>query len=112
MEILSLDPYIVKYYDVISDDDISFIQKTYKPQLKRATIGVVRNIDKLRTSEVAWLSKNESSVTKRLNLQIRSFTGFDLETEDRIQLSHYGPGAHYGEHHDVFCALEYVYILY
>ncbi|XP_061396397.1 prolyl 4-hydroxylase subunit alpha-1-like [Musca vetustissima] len=106
MEILRLEPYMVLFHDIISDQEILDLQTLARPNLKRATVyskseskSVVA--DK-RTSKFSWFQDNTSNTTIRLNQRIRDMTGFDIQGSEMLQVMNYGLGGHYDTHFDFF----------
>ncbi|XP_058982692.1 uncharacterized protein LOC101899183 [Musca domestica] len=106
MEILNLEPYMVLFHDIISDQEISDLQNLAKPNLKRATVfnksqGKSTIVEK-RTSKFSWFQDNTSNTTIRLNQRIRDMTGFDILGSEMLQVMNYGLGGHYDTHFDYF----------
>uniref|UniRef100_A0A1I8PNK1 procollagen-proline 4-dioxygenase n=1 Tax=Stomoxys calcitrans TaxID=35570 RepID=A0A1I8PNK1_STOCA len=104
MEILSVDPYMVIYYDVMSDVEIQELKTLAKPNLKRAKVGraAKSRVVERRTSKSSWISDNKSNTTLRINQRIRDMTGFDIEGSEALQVVNYGLGGHYDTHYDFF----------
>ncbi|XP_050664922.1 prolyl 4-hydroxylase subunit alpha-1-like isoform X4 [Leptidea sinapis] len=104
MEYLYRDPDIVLYYDVLSDNEIDFIQKLAKPNFKRATVHDSKT-GKLvpahyRISKSAWLKDETSPVVARVSRRVADFTNLDLTTAEELQVVNYGIGGHYAPHFD------------
>ncbi|KAH8417495.1 hypothetical protein KR222_001153 [Zaprionus bogoriensis] len=106
MELLSLDPYMVLYHDVLSSTEISQMQSMAVSELKRATVfnhkeGRSRVV-KTRTSKVAWFPDIYNELTERVNKRIEDMTRFDLFGSEMLQVMNYGLGGHYDKHYDYF----------
>uniref|UniRef100_A0A1I8Q812 procollagen-proline 4-dioxygenase n=1 Tax=Stomoxys calcitrans TaxID=35570 RepID=A0A1I8Q812_STOCA len=106
MEILHLDPYMVLYHDVMSDQEIQDLKTLAKPNLKRATVysesAAKSQVVERRTSKFSWFQDNTSNTTLRINQRIRDMTGFDIEGSEMLQVMNYGLGGHYDTHYDFF----------
>uniref|UniRef100_A0A6I8QR21 Prolyl 4-hydroxylase subunit alpha-1 n=1 Tax=Xenopus tropicalis TaxID=8364 RepID=A0A6I8QR21_XENTR len=97
-------PRIVRYHDIISDEEISKVKELAKPRLRRATIsnpitGVLETAQ-YRISKSAWLSAYEDPVVARLNRRIEGVTGLDMSTAEELQVANYGMGGQYEPHFD------------
>ncbi|XP_018083047.1 prolyl 4-hydroxylase subunit alpha-1 isoform X2 [Xenopus laevis] len=97
-------PRIVRYHDIISDEEISKVKALAKPRLRRATIsnpitGVLETAH-YRISKSAWLSAYEDPVVARLNNRIQGLTGLDVSTAEELQVANYGMGGQYEPHFD------------
>uniref|UniRef100_A0A034WBR4 procollagen-proline 4-dioxygenase n=1 Tax=Bactrocera dorsalis TaxID=27457 RepID=A0A034WBR4_BACDO len=106
MEILSLDPYLVIFHDVMSDEEIATLQRMAQPVLRRATVySEERKLSEVvagRTSKFAWFYDGTNEVTTRVNKRIEDMTGFELEGSEMLQVMNYGLGGHYATHYDFF----------
>lgn len=106
MEILSLDPYLVIYHDVMSDEEIATLQRMAQPVLRRATVySEERKLSEVvagRTSKFAWFYDGTNEVTTRVNKRIEDMTGFELNGSEMLQVMNYGLGGHYATHFDFF----------
>ncbi|XP_067617139.1 prolyl 4-hydroxylase subunit alpha-1-like isoform X2 [Eurosta solidaginis] len=106
MEIISLDPYIVVYHDVMSDEEITTLQNMSRPILRRATVyNEEMQKSKVvpgRTSKFAWFYDHHNNITKSINKRIIDMTGFNLTGSEMLQVMNYGLGGHYATHYDFF----------
>ncbi|XP_043946803.1 prolyl 4-hydroxylase subunit alpha-2 [Drosophila biarmipes] len=102
MEILSLDPYMVLYHDVVSESDIVSIKNLSKGGLRRTKTfddkGALKE-DPGRTTKGFWLNDGEE-VVQRMARLTQDMTNFDLEKSESFQLMNYGIGGYYGTHFD------------
>uniref|UniRef100_UPI00358EE987 prolyl 4-hydroxylase subunit alpha-2-like isoform X2 n=1 Tax=Myxine glutinosa TaxID=7769 RepID=UPI00358EE987 len=97
-------PYIVRYYDVLSDQDTTDMQRLAEPLLQRATVrntvtGVLETAD-YRVSKSAWLIEETGEVVVKLNRRISGLTGLDLSFAELLQVANYGIGGQYEPHFD------------
>uniref|UniRef100_UPI00398EDAF7 prolyl 4-hydroxylase subunit alpha-1b isoform X1 n=2 Tax=Pristiophorus japonicus TaxID=55135 RepID=UPI00398EDAF7 len=97
-------PRIVRYIDIISDQEIERVKELAKPRLRRATIsnpitGVLETAH-YRISKSAWLSGYEDPVVHRINQRIQDITGLDVSTAEELQVANYGVGGQYEPHFD------------
>ncbi|KAM7102145.1 prolyl 4-hydroxylase subunit alpha-1 isoform 1-T1 [Ciconia maguari] len=106
-------PRIVRFLDIISDEEIETVKELAKPRLSRATVhdpetGKLTTAH-YRVSKSAWLSGYESPVVSRINTRIQDLTGLDVSTAEELQVANYGVGGQYEPHFDfgrvspVFC---------
>ncbi|XP_037582132.1 prolyl 4-hydroxylase subunit alpha-2 isoform X9 [Dermacentor silvarum] len=106
MEVMSLDPYIVQFYDVIWPEEIRAIRNLGDPMLSRAEVReAIEHMESYgRVSQVAWLSPDTDPLLERVNERVAMLTGLSTDYEggdsEIIQYSSYGPGGHYVPHHD------------
>ncbi|KAM9465869.1 prolyl 4-hydroxylase subunit alpha-1b isoform 1-T1 [Clarias gariepinus] len=97
-------PRIVRYHDIISDEEIAKIKELAKPRLRRATIsnpitGVLETAP-YRISKSAWLTAYEHPVIEKINQRIEDVTGLDMLTAEELQVANYGVGGQYEPHFD------------
>ncbi|KAM6330231.1 prolyl 4-hydroxylase subunit alpha-1 isoform 6-T7 [Podargus strigoides] len=82
-------PRIVRFLDIISDEEIETVKELAKPRLSRATVhdpetGKLTTAH-YRVSKSAWLSGYESPVVSRINTRIQDLTGLDVSTAEELQ---------------------------
>lgn len=97
-------PRIVRYYDVLSDEEIGKIKELAKPKLARATVrdpktGVL-TVAHYRVSKSAWLEEEDSTVIAQVNQRIEDITGLTAKTAELLQIANYGVGGQYEPHYD------------
>ncbi|XP_053167367.1 prolyl 4-hydroxylase subunit alpha-1 isoform X3 [Hemicordylus capensis] len=97
-------PRIVRFVEIISDEEIETVKELAKPRLRRATIsnpitGVLETAH-YRISKSAWLSGYENPVVSRINTRIQDLTGLDVSTAEELQVANYGVGGQYEPHYD------------
>ncbi|NXY91239.1 P4HA1 hydroxylase, partial [Alcedo cyanopectus] len=84
-------PRIVRFLDIISDQEIETVKELAKPRLSRATVhdpetGKLTTAH-YRVSKSAWLSGYESPVVSRINTRIQDLTGLDVSTAEELQVN-------------------------
>ncbi|XP_016980693.2 prolyl 4-hydroxylase subunit alpha-2 isoform X2 [Drosophila rhopaloa] len=102
MELLSLDPYVVLYHDVVSEKDIASIKMLAQNNLTRAqTFNPNRTlaIDPFRTTKGRWINEMEG-VMHRMSQLTEDMTNLDLNGSELFQVMNYGIGGFYGTHYD------------
>ncbi|KAM7042393.1 prolyl 4-hydroxylase subunit alpha-2 isoform 5-T8 [Acridotheres tristis] len=97
-------PHIVRYYDVMSDDEIEKIKQLAKPRLARATVrdpktGVL-TVASYRVSKSSWLEENDDPVVAKVNQRMQQITGLTVKTAELLQVANYGMGGQYEPHFD------------
>ncbi|XP_027825750.1 prolyl 4-hydroxylase subunit alpha-2 isoform X3 [Ovis aries] len=97
-------PHIVRYYDVMSDEEIERIKEIAKPKLARATVrdpktGVL-TVASYRVSKSSWLEEDDDPVVARVNLRMQHITGLTVKTAELLQVANYGMGGQYEPHFD------------
>ncbi|CAH0750265.1 unnamed protein product [Diatraea saccharalis] len=104
MEYAYLKPDIVIFHDVMSDDEIKFIQDAARPRFKRAVVHDPRTGNLVpapyRISKSAWLRDEESPVVARVSQRVADITGLSMDTAEELQVVNYGIGGHYEPHYD------------
>uniref|UniRef100_A0A3B3ZWV2 Prolyl 4-hydroxylase subunit alpha-1 n=1 Tax=Periophthalmus magnuspinnatus TaxID=409849 RepID=A0A3B3ZWV2_9GOBI len=97
-------PYIVRYLDIISDEEVAKVKQLAKPRLRRATIsnpitGVLETAH-YRISKSAWLTGYDDPVVEIINERIEDITGLEMDTAEELQVANYGVGGQYEPHFD------------
>ncbi|XP_058917808.1 prolyl 4-hydroxylase subunit alpha-2 isoform X3 [Kogia breviceps] len=97
-------PHIVRYYDVMSDEEIERIKEIAKPKLTRATVrdpktGIL-TVASYRVSKSSWLEEEDDPVVARVNLRMQHITGLTVKTAELLQVANYGMGGQYEPHFD------------
>ncbi|XP_064017593.1 prolyl 4-hydroxylase subunit alpha-2 isoform X3 [Pogoniulus pusillus] len=97
-------PHIVRYYEVMSDEEIEKIKQLAKPKLARATVrdpktGVL-TVASYRVSKSSWLEEDDDPVVAKVNQRMQQITGLTVETAELLQVANYGMGGQYEPHFD------------
>ncbi|XP_068113761.1 prolyl 4-hydroxylase subunit alpha-1 isoform X2 [Hyperolius riggenbachi] len=97
-------PHIVRYHDILSDEEIEKVKEIAKPRLRRATVHDPLTGElvtaQYRVSKSAWLSGYEHPVVTKINTRIQEVTGLDVTTAEELQVANYGVGGQYEPHFD------------
>ncbi|XP_075397628.1 prolyl 4-hydroxylase subunit alpha-2 isoform X1 [Tenrec ecaudatus] len=97
-------PHIVRYYDVMSDEEIERIKEIAKPKLARATVrdpktGIL-TVASYRVSKSSWLEEGDDPVVAQVNRRMQHITGLTVQTAELLQVANYGMGGQYEPHFD------------
>uniref|UniRef100_A0AAV2JPL6 Prolyl 4-hydroxylase subunit alpha-1 n=1 Tax=Knipowitschia caucasica TaxID=637954 RepID=A0AAV2JPL6_KNICA len=97
-------PYIVRYLDIITDEEVAKVKKLALPRLRRATIsnpvtGILETAH-YRISKSAWLTSYDDPVVEIINERIEDITGLEMDTAEELQVANYGVGGQYEPHFD------------
>ncbi|KAM6475142.1 prolyl 4-hydroxylase subunit alpha-2 isoform 2-T2 [Liasis olivaceus] len=97
-------PHIVRYYEVLSDEEIEKIKELAKPKLARATVrdpktGVL-TVANYRVSKSSWLEEEDDLVVAKVNHRMEQITGLTTKTAELLQVANYGMGGQYEPHFD------------
>ncbi|XP_057214475.1 prolyl 4-hydroxylase subunit alpha-1a [Triplophysa rosa] len=97
-------PRIVRYHNIITEQEMEKVKELAKPRLRRATIsnpvtGFLETAQ-YRISKSAWLAAYEHPVVDRINQRIEDITGLDVKTAEELQVANYGVGGQYEPHFD------------
>lgn len=68
IEEANLDPYIIQYIDVLSDDEVEFLKNRSKPEIERAFVGWGSDSksDNRRIAQISWHFDDEHEVLERI----------------------------------------------
>ncbi|EDW16639.2 uncharacterized protein Dmoj_GI22115 [Drosophila mojavensis] len=112
MELLSEDPYIVVFHDVIYDSEIKHLRNTAEPLLHRSYVKKSNNesvVSKVRTAKGAFmhadrLSPESAQVVQRLKQRMGDLSDLNIKREgyNEMQYLNYDFGDHYLLHMDYF----------
>lgn len=94
------EPFIVD--SVISRTECKEIIKNCEPKFAKSELVGVPGGDGTRTSETAWISKNDPIAQKILK-KACELTGKEFRHCEDLQVVRYKPGAFYRTHHDSCC---------
>lgn len=105
MELLSLDPYMALYHDVLTNNEITRMRTWATPYLQRAKIYDnkihTETTVKERTSQATAVPEF-GEINARLNRRITDMTGLDVSASEPLQILNYGIGGHNTVHYDCF----------
>ncbi|XP_054550406.1 prolyl 4-hydroxylase subunit alpha-2-like isoform X2 [Talpa occidentalis] len=99
-------PHIVRYHDVMSDEEIKRIKEIAKPKLRRSRIFASASdfveSDEIRVSQSVFLEEEEDPVIGQVNRRIQIITGLSDKTAELLQVADYGIGGFFRPHLDYF----------
>nr|CAB3264618.1 prolyl 4-hydroxylase subunit alpha-1-like [Phallusia mammillata] len=104
LEELWPSPHLVRFHDVLSDQEIAQIKAMAKPRLNRATVqnpqtGVLEHA-RYRVSKSAWIKDWEDTTVATVSQRISAITGLSMVTAEELQIANYGVGGQYEPHYD------------
>ncbi|CAH2076657.1 unnamed protein product, partial [Iphiclides podalirius] len=104
MEQMYIEPDVVVFHEVMSDEEIEHLKDMARPRFKRAVVHDPKT-GKLvaahyRISKSAWLRDEESPVVARVTRRVAHFTGLSMRSAEELQVVNYGIGGHYEPHFD------------
>ncbi|EDO36263.1 predicted protein [Nematostella vectensis] len=104
MEIVSVNPQITLFHNVLSEMEIEQMLELARPRLRRARVnnletGEIEDVD-YRISQIAWLSDSDGDIVRRINRRVGFITGLNTNTGECLQVNNYGVGGHYEPHFD------------
>lgn len=104
VEEANLDPYVVIFIDVLSDNEIEVLKNITKPVIDRAKVsdpvGVKKVSNQARVAQNAWLDDELHEVVARLSRRVEDMTGLATKNAERLQVQNYGIAGHYVPHWD------------
>merc|ERR1719400_2808384 len=99
-----LEPRLVLYHDVITDNELDVVKKLATPRFKRATVQNYKTGEletaNYRISKTAWLKEEEHKHVGNIYSRTNQISGLNMETSEELQVSNYGIGGHYEPHFD------------
>ena len=87
---------------VLSEDDCRYIIEKANSLFKPSGVVGVNGQDPSRTSETAWISKDDP-VAKKVFAKACEMTGKEMSCCEDLQVVRYKPGTYYKAHHDSCC---------
>lgn len=91
LEEVHIDPLIVVYHDVISENEIEVLKDLARDRLKREIEG---DFEEFRdfTLKVAWFEDDEHEVIARISKRVEVMTGLKASNAGDLQIRQYGIG--------------------
>jgi len=89
-------------HGILTSDECDYIMNKTQESFTRSTVVGIDGADQSRTSESAWLPKNDPVARKVLE-RACAMTGKPIENAEDLQIVRYQPGTYYREHHDACC---------
>ncbi|XP_039274596.1 prolyl 4-hydroxylase subunit alpha-1-like [Styela clava] len=104
MEIHSISPDVVQFYDIISEENIELLKSLSMHQLASAKTMALEtkiDVDSHRVAHHCWLSKRNNTILEYLDVLVSAITGLQVsKSAEQLQVANYGIGGHYDPHTD------------
>lgn len=102
IEILNVEPYIVRIHDIISDQEAEYLRKLALPKLSRSTVQSKAGLttSDFRIAKTAWLSKESDPIVCKIEKRLSGILNLNFHGSEDIQVVNYGLGGFYGPHLD------------
>ena len=88
--------------DVLTPEECKYLVDKATPMFSRSTVVGVASPDASRTSQTAWISKDDP-VARKVFTKALEFTGKTIAECEDLQVVRYEPNTFYREHHDSCC---------
>ncbi|XP_030556487.1 prolyl 4-hydroxylase subunit alpha-1 [Drosophila novamexicana] len=102
----NLDPLVVTFHDMLSQQRIAELREMAVPHMQRSTVnplpGGQRRKSAFRVSKNAWLPYSTHPTMERMLRDVSDATGLDMTYCEQLQVANYGVGGHYEPHWDFF----------
>jgi len=104
IEEANLDPKIVIFHEVISENEIETLKQLAIARLKSSVIftkeGLPEITSSVRISKVAWFDDRAHMLIKRISTRIEDMTGLSMKSAESLQVQKYGIAGFYKSHYD------------
>jgi len=87
---------------ILSPDECKYIMKKANSLFAPSTVVGIEGQDSSRTSETAWISKDDP-IAKKVFMKACELTGKSIDCCEDLQVVRYKPGTYYRAHHDSCC---------
>lgn len=87
---------------VLTKDDCKYLIEKADSLFKRSTVVGIEGADESRTSETAWITKDDP-VARKVFSKACELTGKHMGCCEDLQVVRYKPGTYYRAHHDSCC---------
>ncbi|XP_054268674.1 prolyl 4-hydroxylase subunit alpha-1-like isoform X2 [Macrosteles quadrilineatus] len=102
LEELHLDPPVVMFHQVISNEEIKYLQHTAYPLMKPAKVRMSdgnHSVANYRTSHIAWIDDSDP-ISARLSRRVATLTNLHVSSAEMNQVNNYGLAGEYATHLD------------
>lgn len=100
-EVLNEEPLIMKFDQVLSDDECQALIDAASPRLQRSKLAN-KEVSQIRTSSGMFFNENESPFIVEIEQRISSLMHVPIAHAEGLQLLHYEPGEQFKAHYDFF----------
>ncbi|XP_037042331.1 prolyl 4-hydroxylase subunit alpha-1-like isoform X2 [Bradysia coprophila] len=105
VEEVHLDPYVVLFVDILSDEELAVLKESSKHQLSRGMATQDGAVTNRRVAQISWHYQQDHEVFRTLSQRVEDMTGLSMETAEPLQTQNYGIGGHYDGHWD--CVMKF-----
>ena len=100
--ILSKDPYVATYNNILSDKECQHFIDISRDSLKRSLVSSDTKgfVSGGRTGSNTWIQHNHDEITKKVGERIAKIVGMPLENAEAFQVIYYGITQEYRKHYD------------
>ena len=100
--ILSKDPYVATYNNILSDKECQHFIDISRDSLKRSLVSSDTKgfVSGGRTGSNTWIRHNHDEITKKVGERIAKIVGMPLENAEAFQVIYYGITQEYRKHYD------------
>ncbi len=99
--VLNEEPLIMKWENVLSDEECQALIASAAPRLERSRLAN-KEVSQIRTSSGMFFDENESPFIHEMEKRVSSFMHVPLSHAEGLQVLHYQPGQEFKEHYDYF----------
>ena len=100
-EVLNDEPLIVKFTNVLSDEECQALIKDAAARLQRSKLAN-KEVSQIRTSSGMFFEENESPLIHIIEKRVAKLMHLPLENAEGLQVLHYEPGQEFKAHFDYF----------
>ncbi|XP_051167902.1 prolyl 4-hydroxylase subunit alpha-1-like [Leptopilina boulardi] len=101
-EDIYLEPRVVMFHDVISEEEIDTMKDMSKHMLQGSEVEGVNGSysSQVRISETTWLIDDDHKHVKNVNRRVEDMTNLALDSAEVLQITRYQVGGKYDVHYD------------
>ena len=100
-EVLNEEPLIVKFHNVLSDEECQALIDCASPRLERSKLAD-KQISQIRTSSGMFFNENENPLITTIEKRVSILMNVPINHAEGLQVLHYEPGQEFKAHFDYF----------
>ena len=100
-EVLNEEPLIVKFHNVLSDEECQTLIECAASRLKRSKLAN-KEFSQIRTSSGMFFDDNENPLITTIEKRVSRLMNLPIEHAEGLQVLHYEPGQEFKAHFDYF----------
>ena len=100
-EVLNEEPLIVKFHNVLSDEECQTLIECASSRLKRSKLAN-KEFSQIRTSSGMFFDENEDPVITTIEKRVSTLMNVPIKHAEGLQVLHYEPGQEFKAHFDYF----------